>query len=66
MPALQQRKDFAELTAANELDIARIDAGFREAHGAGLLALFTSLKPLLSPAAREECAALLPPCAPSG
>ncbi|MEV7028405.1 DUF6817 domain-containing protein, partial [Kitasatospora sp. NPDC093558] len=44
-------RDFAELTAANELDIARIDPAFRDRSGADLLALFTRLRPLLSPAA---------------
>ncbi|MFD9355827.1 DUF6817 domain-containing protein [Streptomyces sp. NPDC060031] len=58
-PTLQERADFAELTAANEVDIARVDASFREAWGAGLLALFTRLRPLLSPQAWQACTAVL-------
>ncbi|WP_374195116.1 hypothetical protein [Streptomyces sp. ISL-1] len=56
---LEQRKDFAELTAANELDIARIDSDFRERWGADLLELFTRLRPLLSPSAWHDCKAVL-------
>ncbi|GHB55417.1 hypothetical protein GCM10010347_26720 [Streptomyces cirratus] len=61
VPTLPQRKDFAELSAANELDIARVDAGFRERWGGDLLALFTRLRPLLSPAAWHDCTAVLGP-----
>ncbi|MFI0978401.1 DUF6817 domain-containing protein [Streptomyces sp. NPDC021093] len=64
-PALQERRDLAELTAANELDIARIDDAFRKRWGADLLNLFTGFGPLLSPAARQDCTAvLLPPTVP--
>ncbi|MDQ0941948.1 DUF6817 domain-containing protein [Streptomyces sp. V1I1] len=56
---LEQRKDFAELTAANELDIACIDSDFRERWGADLLELFTRLRPLLSPSAWQDCKAVL-------
>ncbi|MFD8986353.1 DUF6817 domain-containing protein [Streptomyces sp. NPDC059564] len=59
VPALGQRRDFAELTAANELDIARVDGAFRAAAGAGLLSLFTRLRPLLSPAAWQDCVTTL-------
>ncbi|MFK0233967.1 DUF6817 domain-containing protein [Streptomyces vinaceus] len=58
-PARQSRRDFAELTAANELDLARIDPAFRAAHGPGLLDLFTRLRGLLTEPARRECQAVL-------
>ncbi|MFD8888886.1 DUF6817 domain-containing protein [Streptomyces sp. NPDC059566] len=58
-PAVQLRRDLAELSAANELDLARIDPAFRAAHGAGLLALFTRWRALLSEPARRECRAVL-------
>ncbi|WP_267883565.1 hypothetical protein [Streptomyces sp. NRRL F-5727] len=35
-PSLQARRDFAELTAANELDIAAISPEVRLRHGADL------------------------------
>jgi len=41
-------KDFCELTAANELEIAKGNAQFIEQHGKGLLTLFTHMQPLLS------------------
>jgi hypothetical protein len=47
-PAERTRRDLAELTAANELDLARINEDFRAAHGQALLALFTSWRTLLS------------------
>jgi hypothetical protein len=46
-----QRRDFAELTAANELDIVQVSQQFRAQHGAQLLELLTGLRPLLSHAA---------------
>ncbi|CAM5452589.1 DUF6817 domain-containing protein [Streptomyces purpurascens] len=55
----QQRRDFAELSAANELDLARIDSAFREKWGAELLALFTRFRPLLSEPAWSDCQAVL-------
>lgn len=55
----QQRRDFAELSAANELDLARIDSSFRETWGAELLALFTRFRPLLSQSAWSACRATL-------
>ncbi|MFJ3912537.1 DUF6817 domain-containing protein [Streptomyces vinaceus] len=58
-PDRQSRRDFAELTAANELDLARIDPAFRAAHGPGLLALFTRLRGLLTEPAWRECQAVL-------
>lgn len=59
-PAPALRRDFTELTAANELDLAAEDPGFRDRHGPALLALFTRFRPLLSRPAWEDCTALLP------
>nr|WSY52642.1 hypothetical protein OG999_22655 [Streptomyces sp. NBC_00886] len=53
------REDFAELTAANELDLADWDSDFRERWGPGLLALFTGFRPLLSEQAWCDCLAVL-------
>lgn len=61
VPTPRQWEDFAELTAANELDIARIDSDFRVRRGADLLKLCTGLRPLLSPAAWQDCEAVLAP-----
>jgi hypothetical protein len=47
-PPLPLRRDFAELTAANELDIMRVNSELRAQHGPGLLRLFTSWRRLLS------------------
>lgn len=47
-PPLALRRDFAGLTVANELDIARVDHRFRATYGMALLDLFTSWKDLLS------------------
>lgn len=52
-------RDFAELSAANELDLARIDPDFRRKWGAELLALFTRFHPLLSRAAWSDCRTVL-------
>ncbi|ATL32631.1 biphenyl-2,3-diol 1,2-dioxygenase III-related protein [Streptomyces formicae] len=57
-PTRRRQADFAELTVANELDIASVDSEFRAHHGPGLLELFTGLRPLLTPAAWEACAIL--------
>lgn len=59
VPGPQLRRDFAELSAANELDLARVDPAFREKWGAGLLALFTRFRPLLSRPAWSDCRAVL-------
>ncbi|MFF7471119.1 DUF6817 domain-containing protein [Streptomyces sp. NPDC008092] len=59
VPGPQPRRDFAELTAANELDLARIDPAFREKWGPGLLTLFTRFRPLLSSPAWSACRAVL-------
>jgi uncharacterized protein (TIGR00369 family) len=50
-PPAWTRRDLAELTAANELDLAQVSEDFRAAHGEALLTLFTSWRPLLSDAA---------------
>ncbi|MFF6781647.1 DUF6817 domain-containing protein [Streptomyces sp. NPDC012510] len=67
-PAPQLRRDFAELSAANELDLAREDPDFREKWGPGLLELFTGFRPLLSEAAWHDCRTVLgaPPDQVSG
>ncbi|MFJ3632878.1 DUF6817 domain-containing protein [Streptomyces sp. NPDC090112] len=58
-PGLRSRRDLAELSAANELDLARIDPGFRREWGAGLLGLFTGWRDLLSEPTLRECRAVL-------
>lgn len=52
-PPLRLRRDFAELTAANELDIAAVNSDLRARHEPDLLRLFTSWQVLLSDAARQ-------------
>ncbi|MFF4120362.1 DUF6817 domain-containing protein [Streptomyces sp. NPDC001714] len=61
VPEPRPRRDFAELTAANELDLARIDPSFRDRWGPALLTLFTRLRPLLSGPAWSDCRAVLAP-----
>ncbi|MGW6400428.1 DUF6817 domain-containing protein [Streptomyces sp. NPDC055134] len=58
-PEPHLRRDFAELSAANELDLARIDPAFREKWGAELLSLFTRFQPLLSHPAWSDCRTVL-------
>ncbi|MEV7557787.1 DUF6817 domain-containing protein [Streptomyces sp. NPDC089795] len=58
-PTPRLRRDLAELSAANELDLARIDPVFRDAWGDELRLLFTRLAGLLSEPARRECRAVL-------
>lgn len=58
-PSLEARRDFAELTAANELDIAAISPEARLRYGADLLDLFTRWRPLLSEAAWAHCRSVL-------
>ncbi|WP_250563754.1 DUF6817 domain-containing protein [Sphaerisporangium fuscum] len=53
------RRDFAEITVANELDLAHVDPGFRAEHGPGLYRLFTSWQDLLSAPARGDVEDLL-------
>ncbi|MGW1952259.1 DUF6817 domain-containing protein [Streptomyces sp. NPDC001920] len=57
-PDSRLRHDLAELTAANELDLADHDPAFRRRHGADLLALFRSFRPLLSQLAWKDCLTL--------
>ncbi|MFF7755352.1 DUF6817 domain-containing protein [Streptomyces sp. NPDC007971] len=62
--APRARRDFAELSAANELDLAHIDPAFRTRWGPGLLALFTRLQDLLSAGAWLDCRTVLAAAAP--
>ncbi|MFE2525709.1 DUF6817 domain-containing protein [Streptomyces sp. NPDC059382] len=57
-PGIRSRRDFAELSAANELDLADHDPAFRAAHGPALRGLFERWAPLLSEPARRDCGAL--------
>jgi hypothetical protein len=59
-PPLPRRRDLAELTVANELDIAGVDPGFRAELGPVLLGLFTSWRELLSDSAWRAVQADLP------
>jgi hypothetical protein len=58
-PSVRLRRDFAELTAANELDIVRVNPDLRARLGPDLLALFTSWQNLLSDAAWQAVRATL-------
>jgi hypothetical protein len=58
-PPLRLRRDLAELTAANELDIAAVNPDLRAQHGHDLLRLFTSWQALLSDAAWQAAQATL-------
>ncbi|MFE0043734.1 DUF6817 domain-containing protein [Streptomyces albireticuli] len=58
-PGLTTRRDFAELTVANELDIVAISPAYRARHGAAFLDLFTRWHPLLSEPARAHCRTVL-------
>jgi hypothetical protein len=58
-PPPRLRRDFAELTAANELDIAAVNPDLRAQHGQNLLRLFTSWQALLSDAAWQAVQATL-------
>lgn len=53
------RCDFAELTVANELDIARVNTGLRARYGAELLELFASWRNLISEPAWQAARATL-------
>ena len=59
MPSARQRADFAELTAANELDVLAMNATFRREYRAPLLRLFTSWRSLLSEPAHAFARGLL-------
>jgi hypothetical protein len=61
VPEPRLRQDFAELSAANELDLARVDPSFHAKWAAELLALFTRVRPLLSEPAWSACRAVLAP-----
>ncbi|MET8586850.1 DUF6817 domain-containing protein [Streptomyces collinus] len=61
LPEPRARRDFAELSAANELDLARLDPAFREQWGPGLLTLFTRVRHLLSAQAWRDCRTVLAP-----
>lgn len=50
-PQPAHRRDFAELTVANELDVLAASPSLRAAHGHTLIDLFTTWRPLLSPSA---------------
>ncbi|MFF5707277.1 DUF6817 domain-containing protein [Streptomyces sp. NPDC012794] len=58
VPGERARRDFARLTAANELDLAAEDPAFRAAYGPDLLVLLGRVRHLLGPGAREDCRAL--------
>ncbi|MEU3553885.1 DUF6817 domain-containing protein [Streptomyces fragilis] len=57
--SLAQRRDLAELIAADELDLAWVDPLIRARRGAELMALLLRLRPLLSPTAWRTADALL-------
>ncbi|MGW5422120.1 DUF6817 domain-containing protein [Streptomyces sp. NPDC003943] len=59
LPTARRRADFAELTAANELDLAAANPEFRTAWGGPLLRLFTRWRPRLSERAFADARALL-------
>ena len=52
-PPPEDRRDFAELTVANELDVLAASPELRAAHGDALAELFTAWRPLLSPSANR-------------
>jgi len=54
-PTERERRDFAELTAANELDIVAADPRARDRWGHELFALLSAFRPLLSDAAWQAC-----------
>ncbi|MFB7932578.1 DUF6817 domain-containing protein [Streptomyces sp. NPDC056039] len=58
-PDPRHRRDFAELSTANELDLARLAPAFREKWGPQLLTLFARFRPLLSEPAWSDCEAVL-------
>jgi hypothetical protein len=59
-PPLASRRDLAELTVANELDIVNVNPEVRARYGPGLLTLFTSWQSLLSVHARQAVQTTLP------
>ncbi|MGW5655895.1 DUF6817 domain-containing protein [Streptomyces humi] len=61
VPGPRLCRDFAELSAANELDLACVDPAFHERWAAALLTLFTRFRPLLSEPAWTSCRTVLTP-----
>lgn len=59
-PPVQRRRDFAEITAANELDLVLHSPDMRARWGEGLARLFTRWQPLLSDSAQRDCRESLP------
>lgn len=59
-PPVTLRRDFAELTVANELDIVGVNPRARVEYGTGLLKLFTTWRELLSIPAWQDVQATLP------
>lgn len=59
-PPLGLRRDFAELTVANELDIAGVNPDLRARHGRELSQLFASWRDLLSAPAWQFVQTTLP------
>ncbi|MEU6984963.1 DUF6817 domain-containing protein [Streptomyces sp. NPDC046324] len=59
IPTQRQRRDFAELTAANEVDVLRENRELWSRYGGGLLKLFTRWRSLLSEPAFEAARELL-------
>ncbi|MFC4591109.1 DUF6817 domain-containing protein [Sphaerisporangium corydalis] len=59
-PPAALRRDFAEITVANELDVVQANPEIRARHGAELLELFTSWRDLLSAPAWRAVRAALP------
>ncbi|MCO8301753.1 DUF6817 domain-containing protein [Streptomyces sp. RKCA744] len=60
-PGPRLLRDFAELSAAHALDLARLDPVLRESRGPELLALADRFRPLLSRSAWLDCHAVLAP-----
>jgi hypothetical protein len=59
VPTLSVRRNFVEITVANELDIAAVSAEFRDEYGFALLAMFTRLRALMSGPAWRDCQEIL-------
>lgn len=59
VPTLGQRRDFAELTAANELDIVAVSPEVRARFAPALRQLLTAWHPLLSAPARRHTRTVL-------
>jgi hypothetical protein len=55
VPSPSLRRDFAELTAANEIDLVLTNPDVADRWGPGLLRLLTRFRPLLSDSAWKEC-----------